>query len=267
MAQRNILGVMEEQGVVRAALNPDGSHRLTLANGDTLQSVAPVYALPGITISGVATLPNANTFQNGAVVMLHKDNFVGAGANPCGIEIKADALNNVWRPRGPQRIWSSDALGTRALPTVSMTTTGRFGIGIDPILPAGLICYNGAKLRFSQLYFTANAAATTGATPTVYIGTDLVTYTNNKTILDNASAASNNLSYGPETLLTRVSATAALSTRSLPRGSLGVGNSVIQDVSGGLLNYDSAQMISYALAAMGSATKVDMLGFEIVWEY
>lgn len=251
-------------GYLRSVANPDGSYSIQLPDGSTLETVGAVYAWPGITISGVPTLPAANTMPPDTVVTLHKDNFVGFGVNPLGVKIEADPIANIWRPHGRQIIWSG-FFGLRAAPTVSRLTAGRFDIGVDPVIPAGLLNYINARLTFLEQLFSTNVAATTGPSPAIYIGTDLATYTNNQTVVNNAINSANNVTSRPDILFRRETATSGITTRNIPRG--GVGSSGgLMDVSGGTLNFASAQMITFGISAMGSATQVDMHGFEIIWE-
>lgn len=251
---------------INSVLNADGSYSLQLSNGDILQSVAAVYAWPGKTIPNVPTLPNANTFENGAVVRLHQDNFVGFGANPSGIEIQADATNNIWKPHGRQVIWSG-FFGLRAAPTVSLPASGRFNIGADPVVPLGLLNYDNARMRCSGWGFISNLLATTGPMLSAHVGTDLTVYSNNPTIINNRANSADNVSFNLSNLLIRASSTAALSTRYLSIGGNGSSLPGLFDVSGGLLNFASEQMITYALSDMGTATQVALHGFEIAWEY
>jgi len=257
--------ILDAGNFPRLADNGAGGYHMLDNLGSIIESVASVYALPGITISGVPTLPAANTVPTGTSVILHKDNFVGQGSTTVGVRVIADPTNNLWRPDGHQVLFSSQ-FGSVASPSLTLAAPGRYNVGVDPKIPAGLF-YAGARVRFSTQFYSLNATATTGPTARIFIGDDLVTYTNNSTVFSSALAAANLAGAQTDTLLRFITGTTGVSSRAQIRGG-GGGTGGITDVVDTNSNLVAANqmMVTYDLSAMGTATGLHLLDYQIIWE-
>lgn len=253
--------ILQLDNFARFQSNGAGGLNLITNTGAVVESVVNVYALPGKTISGVSTLPDASTVPLGTEAMLHKDNFVGTGSPPVGIKVWSDGTT--WRTQNYQTLFSQ-SFGTIAAPTMTRTTTGRFTL-TDPIIPGGLL-YSGAKLRIRGSFYVANATATTGVGIRFWLGTDLTTYTNNSQavpIINTGTA--NALTINIEPLIHFPSATTAVTSRSSGRGGSG-GTGGYSDMST-LINTASDMMVTMEITNMGSATQVNLMALEIVQEW
>lgn len=253
--------ILQLDNFARFQSNGSGGLNLITQTGAVVESVVNVYALPGKTISGVSTLPDASTVPVGTEAMLHKDNFVGTGAPPVGVKVWSDGTN--WRAQNYQTLFSQ-SFGTIAAPTMTRTTTGRFTL-TDPIIPGGLL-YAGAKLRIRGSFYVANAAATTGVGIRFWLGTDLTTYANNSQALPIINTGTANaLTINIEPLIHFPSATTAVTSRSAGRGGSG-GTGGYSDMST-LINTASDMMVTMEITNMGSATQVNLMALEIVQEW
>lgn len=258
MGQLNVVSQIKKYGTVKAVSNGDGGYSLQLANGDTLQNVSPVFALPGITIPGVPELPAANAFENGANVRLHKDNFVGAGANALGAKIEADALNNIWRPAGPQRLFRRQ--GNLGAPIATLTAADKFNIGVDPIIPAGLLTAD-SKLIFKFKYRKLGATA-----PIVRVnfGTDMSVRTNNSLAYTQTVSGTANRDVSVYSEFEFITTGAAFVSN---RSQLGGGGTDSQFLDAStLLNVAAAMKATFEASTLSGDT-VYLLGFEIIWEH
>lgn len=235
-----------------------GNYGLYTASGLAIQSVAPVYALPGITIAGIDTLPAANTFAAGSIVRLHKDNFVGAGSNQIGVEIWADALNNIWRPHGQQRLFGN--VGTIAAPLATLAAAGTFNIGTNPIIPAGLLRAD-SRLVVRMKYRKAGATA-----PVVRInlGTDMSVPANNSLVYSQTVGGTVNRDIYAWCEVDFESTTSAFTTN---RSQLGAGGADGQflDIST-LLNTAADMKVTFEASTLVADT-VYLIGYGIFWEY
>lgn len=245
-------------GVLMARLNADGSYGLYTVSGLAIQSVAPVYALPGITISGVTTLPAANTFYTGSVVRLHPDNFVGTGVNPTGVFVVADALNNIWRPHGVQILWGNT--GTLASPLATLAAAAKFNIGTDPIIPGGLLRAD-SKLIFKAKYRKVGATA-----PVVRIdlGTDMTTPANNSIVYGQTVSGTANRDIFVWAEVDFETTTTAFTSN---RSQIGAGGADGQfaDIST-LLDTTANMKVMYEASTLAADT-VNLISYSVEWAY
>lgn len=244
----------------RFVSNGAGGYVMKDNTNTIVKSISPVYKLPSISITGVSDLPAANTFSDGAVVRLHKDNLVGAGANPLGIWIQADAVNNLWRPLGSQNLFWKN-FGTFAAPTLTLTAAGKFdlGAGGDPVIPAPLL-YLGGKLVF---FWRWRKIGTTTPTLRINFGTDLAARENNSIVYVQQAAGTANLDVPGKSEVDFITATSArCSNRAVTGGSGGASSGI--DAST-LLNVAAAMKTTYEAQILSGDT-VQMLEFGIVWE-
>jgi hypothetical protein len=181
------------------------------------------------------------------------------------VRVIADPTNNLWRPDGPQVLFSSQ-FGSVASPSLTLAAPGRYNVGVDPKIPAGLF-YAGARVRFSTQFYSLNATATTGPTARIFIGDDLVTYTNNSTVFSSSLAAANLAGAQTDTLLRFITGTTGVSSRAQIRGG-GGGTGGITDVVDTNSNLVAANqmMVTYDISAMGTATGLHLLDYQIIWE-
>lgn len=245
----------------RFASNGAGGYKMIDNANVEVKSASLVYKLPSITISGVSNLPAANTFPHRAVVYLHQDNLVGAGANPMGIAIQADAINNKWLPFGDQVLFWKN-FGTLAAPTLSLTAAGKFdlGAGGDPVIPAGLLNVD-SRVRFLIRY---RKTGTTAPTIRINFGTDQAARENNSIVYTQTVSATADIDPAPESLVTFITATTAICSNRAARGGGGAANSVIDAVT--LLNIASAMKATVEASSFPAADTVYLLSFGIVWE-
>lgn len=245
---------------LRAASNGAGGYNIIDNTNTVLKPASPVYKLPSITISGVTNIPAANTFPHGSVVRLHQDNLVGAGANVMGVRVKADAVNNIWRPDGPQVLFSN-RFGTLATPTLSLTAAGKFdlGAGGDPVFPAALLHAN-AKLVFR---LDLKKVGTTTPTVRINFGTDLAARENNSIVYTQFISATANVEIPGRSETTFLSATTAICILRAALGGGGAAGSFLDAST--LLNVASAMKATIEASTLATDT-VHLLGFQFVWE-
>lgn len=245
-------------GGILARKNADDSYSLYTASGILIQAVAPVYAVAGITISGVDTLPAANTFYTGSVVRLHPDNFVGTGVNPIGVFVVADALNNIWRPYGVQRIWG--AAGNLASPLATLAAAAKFNIGTDPIIPGGLLRAD-SKLIFKMKYRKVGATA-----PVIRIdlGTDMTTPANNSIVYGQTVGGTTNRDIFVWAEVDFETTTTAFTSS---RSQIGAGGADGQfaDIST-LLNTTANMKVMYEASTLAADT-VNLISYSVEWAY
>lgn len=248
---------------LRYTTNGDGSINIILTDDSIVESVNTAYALPGVTISGVETLPAANTVPHGTSARLHQDNFVGAGACPWGAFVIADAVNNKWDPDGPQVLFSKN-FGTVAAPTLTLTSAGKFtldGTVGDPVIPGGLMSI-GHRLKCMM-----NMIKTGTTTPIIrgYLGTDQSTHTNNSYIYNMTMAATANLHLPAQSSCDIISATKMFCSNRAQNGGIGVASSFIDsDATNSTVQIASAMKFSIGAPDLASDT-LALHGFSLIW--
>ncbi|MCE7915558.1 MAG: hypothetical protein DYH15_13015 [Nitrosomonas sp. PRO4] len=239
--------------------NTGGIYKLIDTANAEIKAASQVFKLPGFTITGVTDLPAANTFPHGSVVRLHQDILVGAGSNPLGVYVVADAVNNIWRPWG-QQILFAKTFGDLAAATCSLSAAGKFNLGgTDPVIPAGLL-HASSVLRLIAKMRKVNAT-----TPTVRanLGTDLAARENNSIVYQNQFTATQNINLDAEPSLSFVSATKLVSTRAATRGGGGAANTFLDCAT--LINIASDMKLTFEASTLASDT-VDLLEFMLIWE-
>lgn len=261
-------GTVDEAAVLAAgnfarfADNGAGGYKLVDNANVEVKAATNVFRLPAFTgITGVTDRPAANTFPHGTVVRLHQDCLVGAGSNPMGVELWADATNNIFRPHGHQVLFWNDYGLIATPPSVSLTAAGKFNLGGvgDPVIPAGLLNV-GSRLRIVARLIKVG---TTAPVLRVYLGTDLTTRTNNSQVWAQTVSATADLHLSPEPLVTFISATTALTGNRATRGGSGAAG-VVTDATT-LLNV-AADMKATIEASTLSSDTVYLLSFGIIWE-
>lgn len=244
---------------VRTVSNGAGGLKLKDSTNVDIDVASPVYKLASVTISGVSNLPAANTMPHGAVVLLHRDNLVGAGSNPIGVYVVADAVNNVWRPYGPQMLFAK-RYGSIATPSLSLTAAGKFSLGGagDPVIPGGLL-HADAKLEFrADLIKTG----TTQPLMKIQFGTDLTTRANNSTVLTQQFTATANMNMPSRSEVSFISATAAVACDATALG--GGGAAGIWNDAATLINIASDMKATIEASTLTGDT-VYLLGYAINW--
>ena len=253
-------GILTASNIVRYESDGAGGFRFIDVAGSVFTGVPAVYALSSVPVSGVTNLPAANTFTHGTEVRIHQDCFVGAGSNSLGVIVRADAVNNVWVPAGPQVLFQKN-FGLRASTTSTLTAAGKFdlGLGGDPVFPAGLFNV-GSRVRFITRYVKVGATAPVLRTN---LGTDLITRTNNSLAYAQTLAATTDLDVGPESLVTFIAATnSAISTNRLARGSNAAAATADMVT---LLDIAAAMKATYEASTLSGDT-VNLTAFSIIWE-
>lgn len=247
-----------------AVITADNYKMIDNAN-EEVKAASLVYKLPAFTISGVSNLPAANTFPHGAVVRLHQNVLVGVGANPLGVYVVADAVNNVWLPYGRQKLFSA-FYGTATTPTLTLTANGKFALGGagDPVIPAGLVIA-GTKLIITEKY-RKNGTNATGPVMKCYIGKDTATYTNNLYSYTQTVNVADNTDIYAVTEISFNSLASASSTARIAVGG-GGGASVFISLEGNA-NFDMASdtKVTFDAQNIAGGDTIDLLEFEISWE-
>lgn len=244
----------------------DGSGGYDLAdqNDTIVNGVVTTYALASHPVSGVPTLPAANTFETGTEVRIHQDCFTGTGKNALGAFCKADAANNKWIPsNNAQRLFAN--MGTTAAPLASLSAPGRFDIPDDPQIPAGLINGLGGQLRLVMQYRKIGTSATL-AQGQIRLGTDLVeaNYANNAIAYQLSSiSATTNFDLNSDTLVTFQDSTHATTNRNTTRG--GGGTASLWSAITTNLDTTDDMAISFAMSILTSPDTADLIGYEIWW--
>lgn len=257
-----VSALLSADNFARFESNGAGGYNLIDNTGAAVESAVNVYALSGKTISGVSTIPAASSVPLGTEALLHPDNFVGDGYNTAGVKVISDGTN--WRPSGKQVLFQKN-YGSVASPTMTKTGTGRFTLTADPIIPANLL-YAGARIRILMSIVTTNAAATTGVTSQIWMGTDTTTYGNNsRPMQSSTSGTANAITVNSWPIVTFLTTTTAVTSRASGVGGAG-GTGGYADLST-LLNTAADMMVTFEVSGMGSATSVMLAQFEISWEY
>lgn len=245
----------------------DAQGNLIDGSNSIIDGINPVYALSSAPVSGVNTLPAANTVTDGNVIALHKDCLVGAGRNPAGILLKADVTNNLWRPANDRVLLFSKRFGTYAAPTLTMTSTSqasssKFNVGVDPVIPANLF-YTGATLVI-EMNFRRNTTLVGLGTVSLqcFLGTDATTQTNNSQVWQATIADSDDRDTFPAPEIVFNSATSVTSTRNLSKGEGGVSIACIDLTT--LINSAAAMNITWRVqTTLDANNTIDFLGYKI----
>jgi len=245
----------------------DAQGNLIDGSNSIIDGINPVYALSSAPVSGVNTLPAANTVTDGNVIALHKDCLVGAGRNPAGILLKADVTNNLWRPANDRVLLFSKRFGTYAAPTLTMTSTSqasssKFNVGVDPVIPANLF-YTGATLVI-EMNFRRNTTLVGLGTVTLqcFLGTDATTQTNNSQVWQASIADSDDRDIFPAPEIVFNSATSITSTRNLSKGEGGISIACIDLTT--LINSAAAMNITWRVqTTLDVNNTIDFLGYKI----
>ena len=220
-------GTVTEQAVIDAGNfarledNGAGGYNLVDNTGNVIESASPVYRLPGSGIVGATDLPDANTFPHASVVRLHQDTLVGAGANPMGIMIQADATNNKWRPYGRQMLFFK-TFGSYASPTCTLTASGKFNVGVDPIVPGGLL-QDDSRLVFFVKYLR-NSNVNNLLVFNAWFGTNTTTRASNSKVYTHTTAQTANLENIGRAELDFLTSTTARTSLKTPVGGVGAVN-------------------------------------------
>lgn len=260
--QLNVVSQIKKYGAVQAVLNADGSYSLKLPDGSILYNVSSVYTLPGITITGVSNIPAANTVDNGSVVRLHKDVLAGAGSNPLGVSIINDAVNNIWQPVGDRARMFKKSFGSIAAPTLSLSAAAKFNVGVDPVIPAGLL-YAGSKFHILAKFQRHGTHASLNPVVRAYLGTD-ANYINNTIVYQRAMANTDLQSQFASTEIDILTATTATATYDVIRSGAGSAGT-FKDVTANF-NVGSNMYLTFGVSSIDATNSVDLLSFECWWE-
>ncbi len=246
---------------MRHASNGAGGYKMLDKNNVEIKAATQTFKLPGFTITGVSNLPAANTFPHCAVVRLHQDCLVGVGASSFGAYLQADAINNRWRPFGPQILFWKE-FGLLASPSVSLTAVGKFNLGAggDPIIPAGLL-YDDSRLR---ILMTVRKVGTTSPTVRANFGTDMAARENNSLVYTQSISATDNFDIPAESLVSFITATSARCGNRIARGGGGSGGAQLDATT--LINVVSDMKLTLECSVMPASTTVSLFSFGVILE-
>lgn len=238
-------------------------------SNNAIDGINPIYALSSAPVSGITTLPAANTMNEGVVVALHKDCLVGAGRNPAGILLKADVTNNLWRPANDRVLLFSKRFGTITTPTLTMNnttqaTSSKFNVGTDPKIPANLL-YAGSTLVI-EMNFRRNSTLPGLGTVTLqcYMGTNAATETANSLVWQQNVADDNDRDTFPAPEIVFNTTTSVTSTRNVSKGEAGLVSA--QTDFSTLINTAADMYITFRVSTTLDANNtIDLMGYKIWW--
>lgn len=251
--------ILEAGNFLRGIPNGAGGYKIYDNTNVELKAASQVFKLPGFTITGVSNIPAANTFPHGAVVRLHQDILVGFGANPMGVFVQADAVNNIWRPWGPQVLFYG-LLGSIASPTCTLSAAGKFNLGTtDPVIPGELL-NSGSKLAISAKLRKVGATA-----PMVrmHLGTDLSARENNSIVYQQTFTATTNIDTNASPRIELLSGTTGKSTRANTVGGGGIASSAADFNT--LIDIAEDMKLTIEATTLSSDT-INLYDLMVVWE-
>ena len=246
----------------RFVSNGGGGYDLMDNAGNKIKSVSNVFRLSQFTgIAGVTDLPAASTFPHGAVVRLHESCLVGAGANPLGLMMQADATSGAakWRAYGRQRLFHK-TFGSLAAPTCSLTAAADFAIGATPEIPANLLSSD-SRLSFHIKYRKYNA---TQPTVDMWLGTSLTRNANSKIYTHTITTALLNDNIA-KTEVDFLTSTTARSAGKAPTGGTGAASGFLDCTTA--LNIATKMYFYVNAYNFTTADQVDLLEMAIYWEF
>ncbi len=261
----NEAAILAAGNFMRHASNGAGGYKMLDKTNVEIKAASQTFKFPGFTISGVPNLPAANTFPHNSCVRIHQDCFVGAGSNSGGIFLCADAVNNKWRPFGPQEMfWKefSTLAGSVANPLNTLTAVGKWNLGTggDPVIPAGLL-NSDSRVR---LYLAYRKVGVTAPVVRANLGTDLAARENNSIVYVQTVSTTDNFDVHAESLISFFESTSARCSNRAARGGSGGGGGIIDAST--LINVASDMKLTIEASTVPASTSIHLLGYGLVLE-